>query len=163
MTTMRNTALVEHILDRVLPAADFQPLLDHIADDVKFEVTAPDGTRSPETRGKQAVMDYFANIGDIVTFWQVKVYGSGERVVVLGDETFTIQNRGVTIRSEFALMFGIHGGLITRLLIIEDLSAFAAPAAAIGDDLMVPALFTLLPRSLSPSPARPPRACGIPS
>jgi hypothetical protein len=38
---------------------DWQPLIDHLADDVVFKATIPDGTPiSRELRGKQAKVDH---------------------------------------------------------------------------------------------------------
>jgi hypothetical protein len=88
-----------------------------------FEVTPPEGMpTTPERRGKQEVLDYFTSLGDIVTFWQVRCFGDGERVVAVGAESFTIPRYGVTLGGEFALLLHVCDGLITRFLIIEDLS-----------------------------------------
>ena len=40
---MDNLTIVRDILDRMLPTADLQPLLDHLADDVALTVAAPHG------------------------------------------------------------------------------------------------------------------------
>jgi hypothetical protein len=94
-----------------------------LAEDVVFEVTPPEGMpTAPERRGKQEVLDYFTGLGDIVTFWQVRCLGDGERVVVVGTESFTIPRYGITLGGEFALLLHICDRLITRFLIIEDLS-----------------------------------------
>ena len=53
---MDNITLAKSIFE----AEDFQPLLEHLADDVVFKATIPKGTPiSGEFRGKQAVVDYF--------------------------------------------------------------------------------------------------------
>ncbi len=75
-----------------------------------------------EARGPQAVVDYFASLGDIVSFWRVRCYGDGERVVAVGSERFTIPRYGVTLGGEFALLLQVCGGVITRFFIIEDLA-----------------------------------------
>jgi hypothetical protein len=56
-----------------------------------------------------------------VSFWKVRCYGEGERVVAVGAERFTIP-RGVTLGGEFALLLHVCGDRITRFLIIEDLA-----------------------------------------
>ncbi len=122
---MDNIALAKSIFE----AEDFRPLLDHLADDVSFKATIPEGTPiSGEFRGKQAVVEYFANLGDVAEFRQEKpleFFGGGGRVVVLGDDSFEIKKSGVTARSEYAIVADFGDGLITSILIIQDLSAIA--------------------------------------
>jgi hypothetical protein len=120
---MSNAALIQQVLDRVLGTLDFSPLAARLAEDVVFEVTPPEGVpTTAERRGKQAVLDYFTSLGDIVTFWQVRCLGDGDRVVAVGAESFTIPRYGITLGGEFALLLTVCNGLITRFLIIEELS-----------------------------------------
>jgi hypothetical protein len=84
-------------------------------------VTPPGEAETVEARGREAVVDYFTSLGDIVSFWKVRCYGEGERVVAVGAERFTIP-RGVTLGGEFALLLHVCGDRITRFLIIEDLA-----------------------------------------
>lgn len=124
---MNSTAWLQQILDEAFATLDFQSLTTHLADDVVFEVTPPEGVpTTPERRGKQAVVDYLTSLGDIVTFWRVQCFGDGERVVAVGAESFTIARYGITVGSEFALLLHICSGVITRFLIIEDLSESSA-------------------------------------
>jgi ketosteroid isomerase-like protein len=121
--TASNSALLQRILDEAFASLDFQSLASHLAEDVVFEVTPPEGMpTTPERRGRQEVLDYFTSLGDIVTFWRVRCFGDRERVVVVGAESFTIPRYGVTLGGEFALLLHVCDGLITRFLIIEDLS-----------------------------------------
>ena len=75
-----------------------------------------------EARGPNAVVDYFASLGDIVSFWRVRCFDDGERVVAVGAERFTVPRYGVTLGGDFALLLQVCGGRITRFFIIEDLS-----------------------------------------
>jgi len=124
-TEMDNLALAK----RVFEAEDFDPLLDCLADDVVFKATIPQGAPiSGDFRGKQAVVDYFENLEEVATFRQEKpleFFGGGERVVVLGDDSFEIKESGVTARSEYAIVVDFRKGLITSILIIQDLPAIA--------------------------------------
>lgn len=117
------------IAKSVFGIEDFRPLLDRLADDVVFKATIPEGTPiSGEFRGKQAVVDYFTSLGDVAEFRQEKplqFFGGGERVVVLGDDSFKIKKTGVTARSEYAIVADFRDGWITAILIIQDLSAIA--------------------------------------
>jgi ketosteroid isomerase-like protein len=117
------------LLKRILDHEDWELLFDHLADDVVFEVTIPDGTPiSGQFRGKRAVVEHFKNLGNIAEFRQerpLEYFGRGDRVVVLGTESFVVKRNGVTIRgSHYADVVDLREGLITRFLIIQDLSAF---------------------------------------
>jgi ketosteroid isomerase-like protein len=118
------TSLVRSLFE----SEDWQPLIDHLAEDVMFKATIPDGTPiSGEFRGKQAVVDHLVRLGDILEFRQERpreFFGNGERVVFLGTESVEIKKSGITVReSEYATVLDFHDGLITRFLVIQDLSA----------------------------------------
>jgi ketosteroid isomerase-like protein len=126
-TTASNSLVLQRLLDQAFATLDFRSLAAHLAEDVVFEVTPPEGIpTTPERRGKQEVLEYFTSLGDIVTFWQVRCFGDGERVVAVGAESFTIPRYGVTLGGEFALLLHVCDGLITRFLIIEELSESSA-------------------------------------
>jgi ketosteroid isomerase-like protein len=126
-TTASNSLVLQRILDQAFATLDFRSLAAHLAEDVVFEVTPPEGIpTTPERRGKQEVLEYFTSLGDIVTFWQVRCFGDGKRVVAVGAESFTIPRYGVTLGGEFALLLHVCDGLITRFLIIEELSESSA-------------------------------------
>jgi ketosteroid isomerase-like protein len=119
---MTNAALIQRILHDAFTTLDFRAFASHLAEDVVFEVTPPGEGDVIEARGRDAVVDYFTSLGDIVSFWRVTCYGEGERVVALGSERFTIPRYGVTLGGEFALLLHVCDDRITRFLIIEDLS-----------------------------------------
>jgi ketosteroid isomerase-like protein len=119
---MTNAAFIQRILDEAFATLDFRDLAAHLAEDVIFEVTPPGDGEAVETRGPNAVVDYFTSLGDIVSFWQVHCYDDGERVVAVGAERFTVPRYGVTLGGDFALLLQVCGGRITRFFIIEDLS-----------------------------------------
>jgi ketosteroid isomerase-like protein len=114
-------AFIQRLFDDAFGTLDFRDLAAHLADDVVFEVTPPGEADVVEARGPDAVVDYFTALGDIVSFWKVRCYGEGERVVAVGAERFTIP-RGVTLGGEFAMLLHVCGDRITRFFIIEDLS-----------------------------------------
>jgi SnoaL-like protein len=124
---MSEIAWIQRILDDAFATRRFDVLAAHLADDVIFEVTPPDGGPTAlEQRGRDAVVDYFTSLGDIVTFWRVQCFGDGERVVAVGAESFTIPRYGLTVGGEFALLLYVCNEVITRFLIIEDLSQSSA-------------------------------------
>jgi ketosteroid isomerase-like protein len=118
---MTNATFIQRLFDDAFATLDFRDLAAHLAEDVVFEVTPPGEGDVAEARGPDAVVDYFTALGDIVSFWKVRCYGEGERVVAVGAERFTIP-RGVTLGGEFAMLLYVCGDRITRFFIIEDLS-----------------------------------------
>jgi ketosteroid isomerase-like protein len=123
---MNNAAFIQRLLDDAFATLDFRALAAHLAEDVVFEVTPPEGEADViEARGRDAVVDYLTSLGDIVSFWRVRCYADGERVVAVGAERFTMP-RGVTLGGEFALLLHVCGERITRFFIIEDLSRSSA-------------------------------------
>jgi ketosteroid isomerase-like protein len=121
-----NIALAKRLINP--PDGNWQPLLDHLAEDIVFKVTIPDGTPiSGEFHGKPAVTDHFERLPELLEFRQegpMDFLGGGDRVVVLGRESFEIKKNGVTVTgSEYADVLDFRDGLITRFLVIQDLSA----------------------------------------
>jgi ethanolamine utilization protein EutQ len=102
---------------------DFQAFFDHIADDVVFVL--PVG----ELTGKEAVVEHFANGAELLEFnpfeRPLEYIASGDRVVQLGEETFTVKATGVSHRDEWARVFDIHDGLITRIVAMHHLGEVA--------------------------------------
>ena len=123
---MDNVALAKRLIN---PAdGNWQPLLDRLADDVVFRVTIPEGTPiSGEFRGKPAVVEHFDQLPRLLEFEQeepMEFFGNGARVVVIGRETVTVKKSGTRISgSDYADVLDFHDGLITRFLVIQDLTA----------------------------------------
>jgi ketosteroid isomerase-like protein len=121
---MDNIALARSIME----SDDWQSLIDHLSDHVVFKATIPEGTPiSGEFRGRRAMVDHLTNLGDLLEFRQeqpLQYFGNGRRVVVLGEESVEVKKSGVTVpQSEYATVLDLHDGLITRFLVIQDLSA----------------------------------------
>jgi ketosteroid isomerase-like protein len=125
-----NVALLRRIWEPVArgESDDVGPFFDALADDVVFEL--PVG----ELRGKRAVVDYFAHAHEAIEsrpFEQpLEYYGAGPRVVILGDETFTIRATGTTHRAAWAWVHDVHDGRITRIVAIQDLGAVTGAVRA---------------------------------
>ncbi|HZO24512.1 MAG TPA: nuclear transport factor 2 family protein [Chloroflexota bacterium] len=113
---MLDSTALQTTLTHVVEASDFEPLFAYLADDVVFKVTIPEGTLiSGEFRGKQAVIDYFTRIGEIAELRReqpLQVLTAGNRVVLLGDDSFTVKKTGHIARSEYAIVVDLRDGLI---------------------------------------------------
>jgi uncharacterized protein len=73
------------------------------------------------------VTEHFERLPELLEFEQeqpMEFLGDGDRVVVLGRESFEIKRNGVTVRgSEYADVIEFRDGRIANFLVIQDLSA----------------------------------------
>lgn len=120
-----NIALMERIwgpLERG-ESADMQPFFDALAEDVVFEL--PVG----KAHGKDAVIGYFANVFDSMEVQPfvkpLEYYANGDRIVILGAETFKVKGTAITHRADWAWVVDMQDGLIKRIVHIQDLSGIA--------------------------------------
>jgi ketosteroid isomerase-like protein len=105
----------------------FQRLESALGEDVVL--TTPVG----EVRGKQAVLGYFANAAATLEFdifvRPLEYFGDGTRVVQVGGEVFRVKATGATHEADWAWVFDVEDGRITRILAIQDLSGVAGEVA----------------------------------
>ena len=120
---MDELTAVKGAVDRLVAGA-LAPLIELLAKDVEFEVAS--GADVPECTkhsGQQAAADYFDGLGDLPAFWRMDEYSANDgRVIAWGDESFTLEGCGLEGATEFALVFDLRDGRVTRLLVVEDLS-----------------------------------------
>jgi hypothetical protein len=114
LATRDNLSLIRGILERMLESGDVRHLVNRLADNVEFSAPTEAGW------GKAAVADYFDAIGPMAGFWQVRYAWSGPRVAVMVEESFTVVPGALGADSRFTLLFDVHGGLITRLRVVEE-------------------------------------------
>jgi hypothetical protein len=127
---MNDTIELRRAVDRIL-LGDLEPMLDLLAEDVEFCVAV--GGDEPiclDDSGKQPVVDYFTALGGLVTFWQMDYTARGDQLIAWGKESFTIENCGIEGGCEFALVFDVSEGVITRFLVVEDLPSFILAGSA---------------------------------
>jgi ethanolamine utilization protein EutQ len=102
---------------------DFQPFYDAFAEDIVLT------TSMGEARGKQAVIGYFVHASATMEFdiflRPLEYFGEGNRVVQVGRESFRVKDTGKTHEADWAWVYEIEDGRITRILGIEDLSGVA--------------------------------------
>ena len=113
LATRDNLSLIRGILDPMLDSGDIRHLVERLAEDVEFSAPTEAG------HGKTAVADYFDAIGELATFWRVRYASSGHRVAAMVEEQFTVVPGAIGADSRFTLLFDVHGGLITRLRVVE--------------------------------------------
>src|SRR4051812_32901835 len=110
-TDMDNTAIVKRLVDRIVLAADLDPVLHMVAGDLSFKVAIPGAMPICfADSGKQSMIDYFKALGGIVTFWRLEYFAEGNHVVAVGKERFTIETGDLAADSDFALVFDVHNG-----------------------------------------------------
>jgi ketosteroid isomerase-like protein len=129
---MDDMTAVRRAVDRLL-GGDLGPMLDLLAEGVEFEVE--EGGDSPARRmdwGKQAVAAHFAALGELVAFWQIDYGAVDGQVIAWGKESFTVEGCGLEGECEFAFVFDLDGGRITRFLVIEDLTRAGKDILTIG-------------------------------
>lgn len=110
--------------------SDFGPLQALLADDAVFRATVPPGTPiSGEFRGRDAIAGYFNRLlPDVAVFVQQaepEFIAEGNKVIVLGDDAYTLKKNGKTYRSPYAMVITFAGELAESILIIQDLSGIA--------------------------------------
>jgi ethanolamine utilization protein EutQ len=107
---------------------DFQPFYDAFDEDIVLT------TAAGELRGKRAVTAYFSKAAETMDFdiflRPLDYFGDGNRVVQVGRELFTVKETGKTHEADWAWVYDVEDGRITRILGIEDLSGVAAEEAA---------------------------------
>jgi ketosteroid isomerase-like protein len=123
---MNDLTLVRHVMDHVV-SEDLDSVLDLVAQDVSLTVLRPGvGPGTFEQRsGKEAFFEYFAVLGGIVRFWQLRFFDQERRVLVLGQERY-MTTVGIESATEFALVCQVRNGGIAEILIVEDLTLLLA-------------------------------------
>jgi ethanolamine utilization protein EutQ len=98
----------------------FQAFFEALADDVEF--VTPVG----RVAGKQAVMGYFSHAAETLEFdpfvRPLEYFEAGNRVVQVGEEVFTVKATGAVHQDDWAWIFDVGDGRITRIQAIQDLA-----------------------------------------
>lgn len=125
-------AAVRRAVDHLLAGA-LEPMLDLLAADVKFEVVpASESPGRTSSWGRRPVAEYFTSLGELVAFWQIDCTAAGGQVIAWGKEQFVVEHSGLEGGCDFALVFELSGGTITRFLVIEDASSAAGRGALLS-------------------------------
>jgi ketosteroid isomerase-like protein len=120
--------IIKRVFDDVEVSGQWTPLIDILAPDVAFRATIPGGTPiSGIFKGKAEVENYLTHILPAVAEFKQNVpmqfISRGRRVVVVGDDSFTVNVTNETHRSPYAMIIDLNEKLeIESILIIQDLS-----------------------------------------
>jgi hypothetical protein len=120
--------LIKSVFDNVEISAQWTPLINLLAPDVEFRATIPGGTPiSGIFKGKTEVENYLTRILPAVAEFKQNVpmqfISKGRRVVVVGDDSFTLKVNKETHRSPYAMIIDLNDKPeIENILIIQDLS-----------------------------------------
>lgn len=105
---------------------NFRPILDSLAENVIFKSTILDGTPiSGNFIGKKMVMDYYTKLlPSVATFKQLipmKFVISEDKVIIVGENTFTLVKNGNTYQRPYVSIVKIRDGLISEITLLQDL------------------------------------------
>jgi ketosteroid isomerase-like protein len=128
MNLQENTNIVQQAYDNYkngnLPA-----LLNLVAENVSWELPEMEGVAVAGTRrGRDGVADFFSQLAatqEVVSFEPAEFIAQGNKVVSLGRYTFTVKVSGGQFTSDFAHVFTIENGRITRFQEFTDTLAVA--------------------------------------
>ena len=118
---------IKDALTKANTSDDWRDFLDMMDEDVTFTATIAEGTPiSGVFRGKPSVVAYFDTIlPSVASFSQnkpVEFVISRNKIIVLGDDTYTIIKNQKSQRSPYAMVIDHQDGKIKNILIIQDLS-----------------------------------------
>lgn len=110
---------------------DYQSYFDLLAEDAVLEFGVPDGTPlSQPFRGKQAIIEFyteqFGELFDAIRLTEpLEFIETGDRVVILGRESYKIRRTGVVATNKaFAVALDFKEGLISRDTHILEMNEF---------------------------------------
>jgi ketosteroid isomerase-like protein len=138
MSADRNTQVVKDAYAAFL-RGDVASILDNVADDVEWEgVKGAEGVlpQAGVRRGRAAVAQFFQQVNDTVafeTFDPIEYVATGDTVVAIGRYSGKAKPTGRALGSDWAMVFTIRDGKVTRFREFTDsamlVRAFAAAAA----------------------------------
>jgi len=111
---------------------DIAGVVDRVTEDVEWEGARGTAERLPfggRHRGKGGVEQFFAALGEHVEFQSFRpkeFIAQGDRVVALGDYEARARKTGRSYRAEWAMVFTLRDGKVTRFEEYTDTAAVLA-------------------------------------
>lgn len=132
MDEQANVRVVEGMFS-ALRRGDIPGVLDRLSDDIEWRIAAP--SELPYAgihRGRDEVSKFFQTFGQASEFeeFEPREYlAKGDKVVVLGHERQRIKASGQVIETDWAMVFALRNGRITRFRNFVDSHAITRPGA----------------------------------
>lgn len=128
MSEQENLRTVQGIFE-AFGRGDIPGLLDMVTDDVQWIVSGPDTVPYfGERRGRAGVTDFFVQLGSNVEFQRFEpqeFVAQGDKVAVTGSERGLVKTTGRSFDNDWAMLFTVGGGKVSRLRIYENSAAIA--------------------------------------
>ena len=103
---------------------DISGLLDLFTDDIEWTLPKVEAAFFPtEIRGKEGVGEFFAKLAEVetITHFEPKEFiASGDRVVVLGDSTATVNETGREFSTNWVHVFTVTDSKVSGFLELYD-------------------------------------------
>ena len=130
MTEQQNVQLVQQAY-AAFSKADIDGVLRTLADDVDWFIPGPTGIIpfAGKRHGPQEVAEFFSALAAAQTaerFEPLEFLASDDKVVVLGAQRWRVNATGVTYEDEWAHVFMVENGRITKFKEYHDTAAEAA-------------------------------------
>ncbi|HEX8473781.1 MAG TPA: nuclear transport factor 2 family protein [Pyrinomonadaceae bacterium] len=129
MSEEQNIQIAQGIFD-AFGRGDVPGLLSFIAEDVSWTIPGPDNVPYyGERRGHHGVMDFLVKIGSSVELYRFEpreFIAKDERVIVLGGEGGRVKPTRKHFDIEWAIVFTINDGKLSRFYCYEDTAAVSA-------------------------------------
>ena len=128
MSEEQNRQVVQNLFE-AFGRGDIPALLGTLSADVDWQIFGPDSVPyfGPH-RGHDGVTDFFVKVGSNVEFEFLvprEFIAQGDKVVVLGDERGRVKSTRREFENQWAMVFTLKEGKITRFRSYEDTSAVA--------------------------------------
>jgi ketosteroid isomerase-like protein len=113
-----------------LERGDIRGVLDRLSDDIEWRIAAPSELPYAGVhRGRDEVAEFFRTFGqtsEFEVFEPQEYIARGDKVVVLGHERQRIKASGQVVETDWAMVFVVRSGRITRFRNYVDSHAVTA-------------------------------------
>ena len=128
MSEQQNTGLVQQAYD-YFQSGDIPTLLGLLSEDVKWLIPGPERVpTSGNWHGREQVGRFFQTLSDTLEVQQFEpreFVAQDEKVVALGHYVWHVKSTGGEWESDFAHVFTVRGGTVTRFQEYTDNTALA--------------------------------------
>lgn len=130
MNDQERMDLVKRMFDEFVNTGGGELLLQHLAEDALWRITAPQGSPLDERFiGAAGVLEYHRRVQELLTTDQIAVtdfFQSHDKVVALGTERLCSRRTGRAVSCDWAMVLTFRQDTIVEVLVLEDLSIVLA-------------------------------------